>query len=76
VPLRRSSGLLSSLGTTLKNTVKWQISSSLIQGFTRSVSEAYNYAKDLNNSLNDIRIVTGQSVEEMAKFAKQANQAA
>jgi len=30
----------------------------------------------LNESLNDIRIVTGKSTDEMARFAKQANDAA
>jgi hypothetical protein len=37
---------------------------------------AWNYAKDLNESLNDIRIVTGQNVDQMAKFADYANKAA
>ena len=32
--------------------------------------------KDLDRSLNDIRIVTGKSAEEMGEFAKQANNAA
>lgn len=36
----------------------------------------YGYAQDLNSSLNNIRIVTGQSSEQMAEFAKQANSAA
>ena len=30
----------------------------------------YRYVQDLNESLNDIKIVTGQSAEQMAKFAK------
>ena len=41
-----------------------------------SIQSAYHYAKDLNESLNNIRIVTGQSTDQMAKFAKQANLAA
>jgi hypothetical protein len=32
--------------------------------------------KDLNESLNDIRIVTGYSADTMADFAKEANKAA
>jgi hypothetical protein len=28
------------------------------------------YAKDLDKSLNNIRIVTGSSADEMARFAK------
>jgi hypothetical protein len=47
------------MGTTLKNTARWQISSSILHGFMGSVQSAYGYAQDLNKSLNDIRIVTG-----------------
>ena len=64
------------LGQTLKNTVKWQLSSSLIHGFMGAMQHAIGYARDLNSSLNDIRIVTGASVDEMAKFAEQANKSA
>jgi hypothetical protein len=45
--------------TTLKNTARWQLSSSMLHGFMGAVSSAYGYAKDLDRSLNDIRIVTG-----------------
>jgi hypothetical protein len=34
------------------------------------------YAKSLDASLNNIRIVTGKSAEDMARFAKEANNAA
>ncbi len=63
VPLRESNKLLQNFATTLKNTAKWQISSSLLHGFMGSISQAYHYAQDLNESLNNIRIVTGQSTE-------------
>lgn len=62
--------------TTLKNTVNWQISSSILHGFMGAIQSAYGYAQDLNESLNNIRIVTGKSADEMADFAKQANEAA
>ena len=41
-----------------------------------AVQSAYGYAQDLDESLNNIRIVTGQSKEEMAEFAENANKAA
>ena len=41
-----------------------------------AVQSAYGYAQDLDKSLNNIRIVTGHSAEEMAVFAEQANKAA
>ena len=67
---------LSAIGTALANTARWQISSSLLHGFIRALSGAYNYAQDLNKSLNNIRIVTGKSIEDMAAFADEANRAA
>lgn len=76
LPLKRSNALLKEFGTTLANTARWQISSSILHGFMGAVQSAYYYAQDLNESLNNIRIVTGQNTDQMAKFAKQANIAA
>ena len=76
VPLRRTSGLVSELWTTMKNTVRWQLSSSVLHGFMGTISSAVGYAQDLDESLNNIRIVTGKNTEEMARFADQANKAA
>jgi hypothetical protein len=69
VPLRRTSGLVSELWTTMKNTVRWQLSSSVLHGFMGTISSAVGYAQDLDESLNNIRIVTGKNTEEMARFA-------
>ena len=41
-----------------------------------SLQTAYGYAQDLDKSLNSIRIVSGQTVEQMAAFAEQANRSA
>ena len=76
IPLKRSNTLLTQFATTLKNTLRWQVSSSLLHGFVGSIQSAYYYAEDLNESLNNIRIVTGQNTEQMARFAKEANEAA
>ena len=61
---------------TLANTVKWQISSSMMHGFIGGIETAYNYAKDLDRSLTDIKIVTESSSQSMADFAQKANKAA
>ena len=76
IPIKRSNAHLEKFATTLKNTVRWQISASLLQGFTSTIQNAYRYAQDLNESLNNIRIVTGYNTDEMAKFAEEANRAA
>ena len=76
MPLKRTSALLDRFAVTLKNTARWQISSTLLHGFMGSIQTAYYYAQDLNESLNNIRIVTGKNTDEMAAFAKEANEAA
>jgi hypothetical protein len=44
MPLRRTNNLLSEFAVTLKNTARWQISSSILHGFMGSVQSAYGYA--------------------------------
>ena len=74
--IKGSNKILNDLWITLKNTAKWEISSSVVKGFTGAIQTAFNYAEDLNKSLTNIQIVTGNSSEKMAEFAKQANVAA
>ena len=75
-PTTRLSNNIKALGQTFKNTMSWQLSSSAIHGVLNTYNQAIGYAKDLNRSLTDIRIVTGQSTAQMSAFAKQANIAA
>jgi hypothetical protein len=51
------------MGVTLKNSLRWQLSSSLLHGFMSGMQDAYSYAKNLNSALTDIRIVSGQSAD-------------
>ena len=76
IPLKRTSKLVDGMWDNLKKTIGWQMSSSLVHGFIGSMQQAVGYAKDLNKSLTDIRIVTGASTDQMAQFAKEANKAA
>ena len=75
-PVTRVNKKLAEMGTTLKNTIRWQLSSSMLHGFMGAVQSAYGYAQDLNESLNNIRVVTGQNIDQMSKFAVEANRAA
>lgn len=75
-PMMRSNELMSRLWTTMKNTARWQLTSGMLHGFIGAVETAYGYAKNLDESLNSIRIVTQKSTEDMARFAQQANEAA
>lgn len=74
--MKQTHKILDDMAVTMKNTIKWSISSSLMNSFTGSIERAYGYIKNLDTSLNDIRIVTGKSADEMANFAVQANKAA
>ena len=76
VPIKRMNSTLAAWGQTLKNTVKWELSSTMVHGLESALSGAVSYVKDLNSSLTNIRIVTGQSAEDMSRFAVQANRAA
>ena len=76
MPLIRINKLFTGLWENLKRTAGWQISSTAIHGFMGAIQGAYHYAQDLNESLNNIRIVTGKSVDDMKQFADQANRAA
>lgn len=67
------SGGVKKLMDTLGNTVRWQLTSSAIHGVMSAFSDTISYAKDLDTSLNNIRIVTGKSADQMARFAKEAN---
>ena len=42
---------------TLGNTVRWQLTSSAIHGVMSAFSDTISYAKELDTSLNNIRIV-------------------
>ena len=74
--LKQTHSLLDSMAVTMRNTIRWSISSAVMNSFTGSIQQAYGYTKSLDRSLNDIKIVTQKSAEDMADFAVQANKAA
>lgn len=76
LPLRRTNTLMNELWVTMKNTMRWQLTSSVLHGFVGSLEQAYGYSKNLDRSLNEIRIVSEKSAEDMARFVEQANKAA
>lgn len=75
-PLTKTSALVTKLTNSFKQALTYQFNNTAIRALTGAISGAYNYAQDLNESLNNIRIVTGQSTEQMARFAEKANKAA
>ena len=74
--LRQSNKLLDNMAVSMANTVKWGITSSIFNTMTSSIQKAWSYTKNLDSSLNDIRIVTDESADSMEQFAISANKAA
>lgn len=74
--VRQSNELLSKMANTMANTVRWGITAGIFQNITAQLSKAVSYVRDLDTSLNGIRIVTGKSKEDMTQFAVQAGKAA
>lgn len=75
-PALQLNKILDSLWITMKNTMRWQLTSSMLHGFIGTVQTAWRYAQDLDESLNSIQRVTKMSTSEMSDFAKEANKAA
>ena len=73
--LKQTHTFLDNIATTLSNTIKWNAASGAVNTLTAKISGAVSYIERLDSSLNDIRIVTGQSADEMDKFAVKANKA-
>lgn len=61
---------------TMGNTFRWGLTATLFQTIQNSVYRAVDYVQELDTSLNNIRIVTSASNENMRDFALYANQAA
>lgn len=74
--LKQTHTFLDNIATTLSNTIKWNAASGAVNTLTTKISGAVSYIERLDSSLNDIRIVTGQSADEMDKFAVKVNKAA
>lgn len=74
--LKESHSLLDKIGTTFANTVRFGLASSVFNRMTDSLQRSWDFTKQLDTSLNDIRIVTGKSADEMERYAKVANKAA
>ena len=74
--LEKTTTFIDKMAETMGNTIKWGISSSVMNSFTGAIQKSYGYVKDLDKSLNDIRIVGSKSADEMERFAKHANKAA
>lgn len=76
IQLKKTKGFISEIGTTIFNAAKWSVAYGAINAISNGIKSAWTYAISLDSSLNDIRIVTGKTADEMDRFAKNANKAA
>lgn len=76
MPLQRMGGLVGNLMTTFGNSIKWSLAYGAINKIAQGFQNAFQYAQDLNESLTNIRVVTGLGADEMERFAEKANKAA
>lgn len=72
----KTKSFLDKIGETIFNAAKWSLAYGAINNISNGIKSAWNYAISLDSALNDIRIVTGNSYEQMEKFAVSANRAA
>lgn len=76
IQLKQTNTMLDRMAQTFVNVAKYNFANTVIRGLSSSVQQAFGYVKSLDTSLNNIRIVTGKSADEMQRFAEQANNAA
>lgn len=74
--IKSTSSMVDKIFNTMGNTVRWGIMSSAFNGVTDSIRQSVEYAKDLDDSLTQIMLVTDYSRDSMVQYAKQANEAA
>lgn len=74
--LKQTNKWLDEMAVTMSNSIKWGVTSSIWNNMTGAVEKAWSFAKKLDTSLNDIRIVTEKSADDMERYAIAANKAA
>ena len=76
IQLRQTPKFIQEFQRTFTNVFRYNLAGMIQNAFTGSFQQAIGFAKSLDSSLNDIRIVTGKSADEMARFSKEAASAA
>ncbi len=74
--MRQVSSTADKIMNTLGNTVRWGLIASAFASVMNAAHQSAEYVKDLDRSLTNIMMVSGESRDNMNEFAKQANQVA
>lgn len=72
----RTSSQLDKMFVTFQNTFRWGLISSFFSQFMNAIHSSVEYAKELDDSLTQIMLVTDYSRDSMNEYAKAANEAA
>jgi len=73
--MKDTTSLLSKMSFTLTNTLRWRVSNAALNSFAGQIQKAYGFAKQLDRSLTDIRIVSDLTNNQALDFAKKATAA-
>lgn len=76
IELEKTDTLIDKTVTTLTKTYLWNMANRAVDVFNGKIQDSVKFIYDLDESLNNIQVVTGKSSDEMATFAKNANEAA
>ena len=74
--VKKQGGIINDAFETLAQTARWNLASGAINNVMGQAQRAIGFMKGLDESLTQIRIVTGKSSAEMKTFADNANEAA
>ena len=74
--IERTSSTLDKMFVTFSNTFRWGLISSFFSQFMNAIHQSVQYAKDLDDSLTQIMLVTDYSRDSMNEYVKAANEAA
>lgn len=76
IGVRRTSSAIDKMAVTFSNTFRWGLISSFFSQFMNAIHGSVQYAKDLDESLTQIMLVTDYSRDSMNEYARAANEAA
>ena len=76
IELEKTDTLLDKTMPTLTKTYLWNMANRAVDVFNGKIQDSVKFIYDLDESLNNIQVVTGKSSDEMATFAQNANEAA
>ena len=74
--LRQVSSTSDKIMNTLGNTVRWGLIASAFASVMNAAHQSIEYVKDLDKSLTNIMMVSGETRDNMNEFARSANQVA